>query len=463
MKKGNHFINTGVVTLTVTALISCGGSGSGSDSSSAPAPAPVVEPVGLTLEQVVSEFNASGALNLSESVSGNISYGSGNDLVSKNFSFSVENAYGAKVCVSYSGQDSDVVQSNIFKFSDLGCGYELSLGGKADLNIVLNDFNEYSAKASINSQSVGRYDIYTGSEVESVFKIKNGEVLTCSDSVSGTDSYVVSRLDAVSGDTSVSVLPGVYADESFAGESFSVSCDVTDANGGVESFSDIAKFDASISTDIIVDRLAAGANSKIIARNIQTYLVKNIGDNIIVSVCDGVLENEHGTRACVEVGSAEDSVSTDDIIVNDQGIDYSISGVNSMNFSEAVTGLVSRLGTPVLKQHKNFSITSLYDGYTPGTFEVKNVVLLDSICKINPTQISDTGFRVIGFVGSDVDELGFNFYTIEQPFSDFTGVESRYLDENGNYNFGTFDCRLGGPSINAVFSLSGNVNDDLNP
>jgi hypothetical protein len=61
----------------VANLAACGGSGSSPVSVVAPT---VVGSVGLTLEEVVEKFNVSGGLNLTQNVSGNVSYGSGNDV-----------------------------------------------------------------------------------------------------------------------------------------------------------------------------------------------------------------------------------------------------------------------------------------------------------------------------------------------------------------------------------------------
>jgi hypothetical protein len=462
----NKNLKTTLVTsILASGLAACGGS----TPSKAPVTPPVQPPVvvvpvaGLTLEEVVSKFESGGALNLSKDVSGNVSYGSGNDISNKDFSFSVENSNGAKVCVNYSGQDSTDLSSDNFKFNDLSCGTELSVGGKADFDVALNNFNGYLAKTTINSPTVGSYDIYNGSETDSVFKINNGEVLTCTDSVSGSDSYVVSSFDSDSNSTLVSVMPGVFADESFAGESFSVSCDVTDVNGDVDSFSDIAKFDASFSSvpaGVLVDRIAAGSNSGIVDRNVSTVIN---GSDV---TCDGVLENDYGTRACVKVGSDGDSISTENILVNDKGIDYSISGVNYMNTSEAESGLVSRLGTPVLKEIKNMSYGYFFiDSGSNFEFEFRNLEKNNSTCSLNSFNGSNQGYVLDCFATGNTDNLGFNKFEVTPIIP---GLYSNgYEDENGDYNtignlnFHGTDLNTGDLiDFNDLISIEGNVNDD---
>jgi hypothetical protein len=452
MNKTNKTINKIlIVGGLVVSLAACGGSGSSPASVVAPT---VVVSVGLTLEEVVEKFNVSGGLNLTQNVSGNVSYGSGNDVAAKDFSFSVENSNGSKACVNYAGQDDSSIVAESFKFNSLDCDSELAVGGKADFDAALGDFINYSASAVVNSPVSGSYDIYGGSEDVS-FKISNRDVLSCIDSVTDGSDYIVTGKDEL-GNTTLSVSAGIYADENFAGQEFGVSCDVSGVNGDIIRFDDVASFTASyssVSPDDLVDRVAAESNSTVVDRN--------------SGVCTGLLDNGYKTLACVITGSDGDVHSATDNTVSDLGIDYIVSGVNYTNASDAASGLVSRLGTPVLSEVKNHLADNLYQDSEPMTFGVKNVENYDSICELQSIHTDLQGVKFNALVDLELDENKFSVYNVEQWKEDFNKeIDPKYLDNNGDYNLGTFNCTFYSPNlnkditINNVLSISGNINDN---
>mgnify|MGYP003690948335 CR=1 FL=1 len=107
----NNIEKTLVTSILASSLVACGGSGSNPAPVVEPPVQPpvVVEPAGLTLEEVVGKFSDNGGLNLTKDVSGNTSFTSGSDVVENDFSFSVENSNGSKVCVGYTSQDLSLI------------------------------------------------------------------------------------------------------------------------------------------------------------------------------------------------------------------------------------------------------------------------------------------------------------------------------------------------------------------
>lgn len=458
-------INTGLFTLTLY-LAACGGSGS--KPASPEQPPVVVEPSGLSLEQVVEKFGTVGS-NLTQNVTGNVSYGSGSDVAAKDFSFSVENSNGSKVCVNYSGQDSTSAAIDSFKFNSLDCDKGLVVGGKADLDKVVGDFVNYSASPVVNSPVSAGYDIFNGAKGEVEYKVSNGDVLSCTDSATGTSSYVSLGYYPETGMSNMFIMPGVYPNEESAGEEFTVSCDVRDNSGNMSTIEDIAKYKAefsSVPASRLVDIIAAESGATVVGRDVQTYLVKNIGDDLVVSTCDGVLENSYGTRACIDVGSDNDSLVKADIVLNSEGMDYSVSGVNYSNASEVSSDLVSRLGTPVLKEVKNNSIANLYQDVTPATFEIRNVDTYDATCELN-SQHDEIQGMPFNALYSETSANGFAAFSIEQFQENYSPISNPdYLDENNNYNLGNLNCTFSSSilgdnvKINDVLSISGNNDQD---
>jgi hypothetical protein len=467
----NNLKKTLVTSILASGLAACSGQGS------KPAPVveppvqpPVVEPAGLTLEQVVSRFNTDGGLNLTEINSVNSSFDSGANVSENFFNFSVENTNGSKVCVAYTAQDNDSNETKNFTFNDTGCDKALIVGGKADFDNVISNFDGYSAGAVIEAPvNNNLYDIFSGSEDIS-FKLKNGTVDVCTDSVTGTSDYIYTGLDN-DGNSTISVSSGIYENEVSEGEKFSVSCNVTGTDGNVSSFSDVTNYTAgvgSIPADRLVDIIAEQSGNKILGRNVSTYLVENIGDDTVVTDCAGVLENDYGTRTCVEyAGNSVDTVSTSDIILNIEGIDYSVSVGGNSDVSEVSAGLVSRLGTPVLRQAKNNSANVFIESMDPATFKVKNVDMYAPTCELTSSHADLDGMALESIVGDNLSEAGFNNFSLVQFENSFDGgVSPEYRDANGNYNLGNLDCTFYSPNlgenvtIKNVMSISGNVNDD---
>lgn len=215
--------NTSVLAFISLGLISCGGSSGQkqADVSVNPTQPPVTTPAGLTLEELVAQFSASG-LTIQRQIVANISVGSGDEITEQAFDFLSENANGANVCVNYLGQNVDSVVASYFTFSDKGCGIGLNVGGKSDISKVISDVSSYVSRAFISSQVAGKYDIFKGATSVS-FKLNNGDILNCNDSVTVSSALVSAIYNADTGMIDVSVDSGVFADESFEGEKFSVS------------------------------------------------------------------------------------------------------------------------------------------------------------------------------------------------------------------------------------------------
>ncbi len=459
----NNLKNTLIKTIAAAGvagtLSACGGSSS--------KPVPIVEPpveppvvVGKTLEEVVDTFNTSGGLNLTRDVSGKTSWTSGADVIDNAFSFSVENSNGSKVCVAYAGQDDNSDSSRDFTFNSIGCDKELVVGGKADFDNVMSNFNGYSAGAFVSAPAAGSYDIYDGSEVS--VKFNNSDVSVCTDSVTGSSDNVYTSYDTDSGMTNISVVPGVYADETFAGEEFTIDCDVVGTDGNTSSFSEVAKFDvtfSSVPADRLVDIIVSESGSTLVGRNVET----KFGDETVI--CEGVADNSYGTRMCIDVGNDNNVLSKSDISVNSEGIDYRVAGVNYSNVSDVSSDLTSRLGTIV----SNGDITKSYalffnDAGSKADFYIRNSEMNDSTCIFDSPEDNQDGFIFDCLATGETDSLGFNKYEVSPVIPGY--YSNGFEDASGNYSIGTLNFNAvnsntgNSVEIENVISIEGNVNDD---
>jgi hypothetical protein len=452
MNNINSTINKSlIVGGLVASLSACGGSGS--------SPAPVVAPIvvgsnGLTLEEVVMKFDVAGGLNLTQNVSGNVSYGSGDDIITKDFSFSVENSNGSKVCVNYTGKNDSSVVANSFKFNSLNCDRSLSVGGNADVDEVLNNLINYSAGAVVNSPVSAEYGIYDGSSFS--FSAKNIDISSCSDSVTGGSDYVAVSA-GTDGKTNVELYSGIYGNELSAGNTFSVSCEGTDVNGDLVNFEDVASLTAiytSIPANDLVDIIKRATGSTMTESTENKFDMSN-GYNSIIDV-------NFVSGSSVGYDVQTDGVGGADVRLNvGTGSDFYKTGSSSE--SDAVfNDLLNRIGTPVLDRTRDFAVPLIdHEDYVldRAEFNIKNVSNDNLTCSFDDLP----RYFKSAIIGSELTSNGFNqFYIEKEPGKNTTNP--KYIDENGNYDITNIICS-GLTLENSVFEIEigrfkGNDNDD---
>jgi hypothetical protein len=434
----------------VASLAACGGSGSNSAPVVSPpvvvAPPVVVEPSGLTLEGVVEKFNVNGGLNLTQNVSGNISYGSGNDVTAKVFSFSVENSNGSKSCVSYSGQDDSSVVADRFKFNSLDCDRELVVGGKSDFDAVLGDFNNNSASAVVNSPVSAGYDIYDGSSVS--FNDKNVDISSCVDSVTGSSDYVgVSA--GTDGKTNVDLYSGIYGNELSSGNAFSVSCEGTDVNGELVNFEDVASLTASYSS-VPASRLVD--------------IIKNSTGSTMAESTENQFDMDNGYNSRIDVNFVSgSSVGYDVQTVDADGVDVKLNvGTGSDFYKNGMSSdsdivfdeLLNRSGTIVFDElDKTTSYPRLFQNIQEESFNGKNLDNYNISCEIESQHDRSNGSSFNLLFSGVEDSKGFSNVKLENLFNeDYHPSTNRpnqvFYDDNlddkkkiGNhYIIGNIDC-----------------------
>ncbi|SQH75969.1 exported protein of unknown function [Shewanella benthica] len=465
----NKIVKITLITASVTAFSACSDGGSGAKNSSL-----LVVESGLTLDEVVNRFSSNGS-DLKLDVSANSSYGSGNDVSLNEYSFSVVGNNGSKFCVSYDGKDSKSAAVTPFTFNDVECDTGLVIGGLADIDSIVGDFSSKEAGAVVSSPKVGEYEVneYLTSNPVS-FKVNNADVISCSDSFSKSSAYTILSKDLESGETVVSMQPGLYGDSAYDGQTFSVSCDVADLSGNESKISDIVTFNAfksSLSDKKLVDIIAEASGNTVVKYDGSDYLVisgKEEETNYIVT-CAGVLENVYGTRSCIEVRDSEngDIVSSSIDISPNEGIDYKVTIDKNSDLYAVAEDLNLRTGTPVLKQGSVYAYPLLDNGnFVPerAEFYVRNVEDSDVDCYFE----GYPSVTKIGFTDSVLDSKGFSSFSLEKVVGEDyrrTTLNSNYIDENGDYNLGNVICTFNGLNDSNQYNInigqfSGNDNDD---
>ncbi len=448
----NNTVKNTLIAASFAALSACGGSGSKPAPVVEP-PVVIVEPAGLTLDETISKMNGS----TFDSIPVNGSFGSGSDMSVQDLDFAYTADNGNGVCVNYTHADDSSVNIENYMFNDFGCTKKVTVGGKSDLDTVMSEINSGYLNSIVSKPFVGSYDVYYGSSDVS-FSLNVGDILECRDSVSNSSNYISTTSSG--GVARLSLAAGVLADENTGVESVAINCDVVGTDGNTKTFENVGIFNVGVSNSpnkTLIDRIASESGNSVVGYDVALSI-----DGVSVT-CDGVLENNYDTRACLKIGSDGSEISNSDIIISESGVDYKISGINYSNSSEVSSDLTSRLGTPVIDKVRVYAYP-LFDNKEYVTekaeFNIKNVENVDAVCEFE----SYPGIYKNSLTNSTLDSVGNLGFHIEKDYAKTT-LNPNFIDDNGNYNLGNIICSFNGLNSGVEYKVnigqvSGNNNND---
>lgn len=192
----------------------------------------------------------------------------------------------------------------------------------------------------------------------------------------------------------------------------------------------------------------------------DTNVITTFNQSPTTTNCDNIIENAYGTRVCVTyAGQDVSNITTEDVTVNDLGIDYSISVGGLSNLDTARDLLTDRIGTPVVDQFRTYAFPLIdKEAFVPEYAEtnVRNHGTVNCYLVDPPSNV----FTFSSESGLD----GFTKFKVDK-YSVKTNIPPSYLDENNNYDLGNVLCEFTNTDTNVttdiiVGEIAGNDDDD---